>query len=78
MVSTNGHYKTTAFADGMGLPPQQYQPQDLQPHNVEAEEALIGALLIDQDAIIDVNYLEGDDFYLTTNGWIYQSGRVRK
>lgn len=46
----------------------------LQPHNIEAEEAVLGALLIDPDAIIRVNTsLKADDFFLQRNGWIYEA-----
>lgn len=42
------------------------------PHNVEAEEAVLGSLLIDPDAIFRVaSFLRPDDFYREKNGWIY-------
>ena len=42
------------------------------PSNLEAEEALLGSLLIDPDAIFDVaSFLKPDGFYLETNKWIY-------
>jgi replicative DNA helicase len=44
------------------------------PANLEAEEAVLGSLLIDPDAIIKVaSFLEADDFYREKNGWIYQA-----
>lgn len=50
--------------DGERLPPQ----------NIEAEEAVLGSLLIDPDAIIKVGpILRPDDFYRVKNGWVYEA-----
>ena len=44
------------------------------PANPEAEEAVLGSLLIDPDAVIKVaSFLEPDDFYREKNAWIYQA-----
>ncbi len=44
------------------------------PHNIEAEQSLLGSLLIDRDAVIKVaSYVRSDDFYQTSNGMIYQA-----
>jgi replicative DNA helicase len=46
----------------------------LPPHNIEAEQSVIGSLLIDRDAIIRVAaMLKADDFYHGANGTIYQA-----
>jgi replicative DNA helicase len=46
----------------------------LPPQNVEAEEAILGALLIDPDAIIRVApILRPEDFYREKHGWIYDA-----
>ena len=46
----------------------------LPPQNVEAEEAVLGALLIDPDAIIRVaTFLNPEDFYREKHGWIYDT-----
>jgi replicative DNA helicase len=46
----------------------------LPPHSQEAEEALLGSLLIDPDALFEVNnFLRPDAFYRTQNRWIYES-----
>lgn len=46
----------------------------LPPHNLEAEEAVLGSLLIDPDAIYDVaNFLHPRDFYKAQNRWIYEA-----
>lgn len=46
----------------------------LPPHNIEAEQSVLGSLLIDRDAIIKVaSYLKREDFYINANGQIYQA-----
>jgi replicative DNA helicase len=44
------------------------------PANPEAEEAVLGSLLIDPDAMLKVaSFLEAEDFYRERNGWIYRA-----
>ncbi len=44
----------------------------LLPHDVDAEEAVLGSLLIDPEAIISVSLaLKTEEFYRERNGWIY-------
>ncbi|MDX1686626.1 MAG: replicative DNA helicase [Candidatus Promineifilaceae bacterium] len=46
----------------------------LPPHSVEAEEAVLGSLLIDPDAILEVaSFLKPEAFYREQNKWIYQA-----
>ena len=46
------------------------------PHNTEAEEAALGSLLLDPDAIFNVaSFLNPEDFYREKNGWIYDAVR---
>jgi replicative DNA helicase len=46
----------------------------LPPHSAEAEEAVLGSLLIDPDAIFDVaSFLRPDAFYRVQNRWIYEA-----
>ncbi|HEY8445945.1 MAG TPA: replicative DNA helicase [Thermomicrobiales bacterium] len=46
----------------------------LPPHNLEAEQSVLGSLLIDRDAIIKVaSFLKPEDFYHSANGTIYQA-----
>ena len=48
--------------------------EKLPPHDVEAEEAVIGSLLIDPDAILKVaTSLKPEDFFVETNQLIYQA-----
>ncbi|MBN2390188.1 MAG: replicative DNA helicase [Anaerolineae bacterium] len=49
-------------------------PDKTVPHNIEAEEAVLGALLIDPEGIFRVlPFLRADDFYLQKHRWIYES-----
>src|ERR671925_673635 len=49
-------------------------PDKLQPHNIEAEEAVLGSLLIDPDAILQTStFLKPADFYLERHAWIYEA-----
>lgn len=46
----------------------------LPPHDIEAEEAVIAALLVDPEAIFHVSpILNGSDFFREKNGWIYDA-----
>jgi replicative DNA helicase len=46
----------------------------LPPHNLEAEQSLLGSLLLDRDAIIKVaSFVRAEDFYQGSNGIIYQA-----
>ena len=62
------------MAEKTRAPARPVTPDKLQPHNIEAEEAVLGALLIDPDAIIRVaTFLKPKDFFLQRNGWIYEA-----
>lgn len=47
----------------------------MQPHNLDAEQAVLGACLIDHDAVPRVATIIAGaaDFYRTTHGWLYQA-----
>lgn len=47
---------------------------DVQPHSIEAEQTVLGALLLDPDAIVKVSdLLQPEDFYDPTYRFIYQA-----
>ncbi len=49
-------------------------PEKVTPSNVEAEEAVLGSVLINPDALFDVaTFLKPDDFFLVKNGWIWEA-----
>lgn len=44
------------------------------PHNIEAEEAVLGALMIDPEGLFRVlPFLKSDDFYLQKHRWLYEA-----
>lgn len=44
------------------------------PHSVEAEEAVLGSVLIDPEAIFRVSsFLKADDFYIVKNQWVWET-----
>jgi replicative DNA helicase len=46
----------------------------LPPHDVDAEEAVLGSLLIDPEAVFEVSLLlKVGDFYRERNGWVYEA-----
>ena len=48
--------------------------ENLPPHDVEAEKAVIGSLLVDGEAIFNVaTFLEPQDFFTQENQWIYDA-----
>jgi replicative DNA helicase len=50
-------------------------PDKLQPHNVEAEQAYIGSILISADSLIYTAHLKinGADFFLERHSWIWEA-----
>jgi replicative DNA helicase len=46
----------------------------LPPHNIEAEEAVLGSLLLDAEGILKIDlFLKPEDFYREENRWIYEA-----
>ena len=67
-------YAPRGYTPGGYAPsPQPFTPPTKSiPSNIEAERAVLGALLIDPDAIIKVaNFLRPEDFYRERHSWIY-------
>ena len=45
-----------------------------QPHSREAEEAVLGSVLVDPEAYFDVSqFLNAEDFYIVRNRWIWEA-----
>jgi replicative DNA helicase len=60
--------------NGYSEAPASAAPIKSVPANIEAERAVLGALMIDPDAIIKVaNFLRAEDFYRERHGWIYEA-----
>ncbi len=46
----------------------------LAPHSVEAEEAVLGSVLINPEALYDVlTFLEAEDFFIVRHAWIWEA-----
>ena len=44
------------------------------PQNLEAEQSLLGSILIDKDAIVKIaDRLQSEDFYRPAHQWIYET-----
>jgi replicative DNA helicase len=55
---------------------EEVQPAEVQgqPHNRQAEEAVLGAVLINAESYFDVaQFLQPDDFYIVRNRWIWEA-----
>ncbi|MBE0684916.1 MAG: replicative DNA helicase [Anaerolineaceae bacterium] len=57
------------------LPPEENNTiSSQQPHNREAEEAVLGAILIFPESYFDLSQkLKGDDFYIIRNRWVWEA-----
>ena len=50
-----------------------YVGERLPPHDELAEESVLGSLLIDGDAILQIPFLKQEDFYRERNRWAYEA-----
>jgi replicative DNA helicase len=49
-------------------------PDKIAPHSSEAEEAVLGSILINPDSMLEVaSFLQASDFFILRNGWIWES-----
>jgi archaellum biogenesis ATPase FlaH len=51
----------------------QSQGSQLGPHNIEAEEAVLGSIIIAPDSISEVPFLKPTDFFELKNQWIFEA-----
>ncbi len=52
----------------------QFSMDQAHPHNREAEEAVLGAILINEEVYYEVaQILKPDDFYIVRNRWIWEA-----
>lgn len=62
------------YSNGSGRATGEVIEERLPPHDLEAEEAVLGSILIDPDALLEVEgFLRAADFYRTTNRWVYET-----
>lgn len=54
--------------------PADLRQDQLAPHSIEAEEAVLGSILLNPEALMEViGFLTVDDFFIFRNGWIYET-----
>jgi len=51
----------------------QFSSDQLAPHNVEAEAAVLGSILIAPDTMAETDVLSAGDFFIERNGWIFSA-----
>jgi replicative DNA helicase len=58
----------------MSLPPTDYQADQLAPHSIEAEEAVLGSILLNPDSLFEViPFLRAEDFFIVRHNWIWEA-----
>lgn len=49
-------------------------PDRMAPHSVEAEESVLGSILLNPDSLFEVaSFLKTDDFFIVRNGWVWDA-----
>jgi replicative DNA helicase len=72
--TTNRPGDSDSFDRGNDRSRRDSTPLDLAPHSVEAEEAVLGAILMNPEAVIEVRaFLSPEDFFILRHGWIYEA-----
>jgi replicative DNA helicase len=67
---------TTNVIPGPGAPPQD-EAARVVPHNIEAEQALLGALLLNNEIHGRISFLLPEHFYDPVHGRIYETATWR-
>jgi replicative DNA helicase len=50
------------------------RPDRMVPHSAEAEEAVLGSILINPEALFEVaSFLQAEDFFLVRNAWVWEA-----
>jgi replicative DNA helicase len=50
------------------------RPEQMAPHSLDAEEAVLGSILINPDAYYDVaSFLQAEDFFIVRNAWVWEA-----
>jgi len=56
----------------MSQAPSDLRTDQLSPHSIEAEEAVLGSILISPDALFEViSFLKPEDFFIVRHAWIF-------
>ena len=60
--------------DGPGVTGRDRDPLSLAPHSLEAEEAVLGSILMNPEAMHEVSaFLAPEDFFILRHAWIYEA-----
>lgn len=71
---TSTIWETKKISDLNYYEPTQPSGPQIVPHSREAEEAVLGSVLINPEAYYDVaQFLKGDDFYIHRHRWVWES-----
>lgn len=69
---TNGTYDNGHHSEQVGV--LTGPPEKLAPHSAEAEEALLGSILINPDSLLDaLQFVSAADFFVVRNAWIFEA-----
>ena len=70
----SGHFYLNAMSDFQPPESEIRSAPQIVPHNREAEEAVLGSVLINPEAYYDLaEFLEADDFYIHRHRWIWEA-----
>jgi len=62
------------MGNGHSAPVREMPPEIAVPHSVEAEEAVLGSILINPEQLLRVALvLDPDDFFIVRNAWVYEA-----
>ena len=54
-------------------------PDRMAPHSVEAEEAVLGSVLLNSDSLFEVaSFLQPDDFFIVRNSWVWEASPLAR
>jgi replicative DNA helicase len=58
----------------MSRPSEDYRTEQFAPHSIEAEEAVLGSVLLNPEALFEVlPFLKPEDFYIVRHAWIWEA-----
>lgn len=61
-------------SNGVGAVAKPTNPDSLlPPHSIEAEEAVLGAILTNSESIYKVQFLDSDSFFILRNSWVWEA-----
>lgn len=49
------------------------RPEKIAPHSIQAEEAVLGSVLIAPECLFSLSFLSAADFFIVRNGWVWEA-----